>query len=156
MLERNLDDGRKIQVDAIKGTIDLDRIRVQTVQGKQGREMWGIVWLDSLPFYFRAWRQRKKDTEWGFVHAPYEPLDFTPPIFTEPLTVDDINYMLKGLGVAEKEKTDKLLDKVLGERSKDYQKFRERYNQNPEFRRAYGTAVSIVCDEKQAQLYSSP
>ena len=96
------------------------------------------------------------ETNWGFVHVPYEPLGFTPPLFTAPITDDDRVYILTDLRIKKKDidqankkgEIGRLFDKVLEERSKEYERFRVCYNGNPQLREAYGDAVSLACDEK--------
>lgn len=165
---------RIARVDKIQLTIPRDRIRVQMVQGKS-EEMWGFVWLKRLPFVFRAWPSVVHKelifirngfnvrTGWGFVHVPKNPLDFEPPITTGPLTGDDIKFMLTGLridrekiGTAERNGSlTQFFEEALTARRSDYLEYRTLYWQDRNVRLAYGTAVSIACDEKQAGLNSS-
>lgn len=146
-------------VSAIQETISRERVRVQIIQGKP-IEMWGFVWLNRLPFCFRAWPSVKRldfledglkvQTAWGFVHRPYEPLAFVPPILTEGVTKDDMVYILEGLGVSNRNIK---IGEALSKRKKAYKEFYELYSQDLTMRKAYSAAVSIVCDEKEAELH---
>lgn len=158
---------RLVIVSSIQSTIPRERIRAQVVQGRSG-EMWGFIWLDDLPFCFRAWPSlihKKLDflrngsldvnTSWGFVHAPYNPLSFKEPPFTTSINKDDMLYMLSGLRVRENninlaiqnQAIPQLFEETLKRRQGAYQKFYELYETDEGFRMAYCTAVSIVCDE---------
>lgn len=164
-------------VSKIQRTIPRERIRVQIGQDNKAQEMWGFVWLDRLPFCFRAWHSLVNrrlpflenglsgvQTNWGFVHAPYHPLDFTAPVFTVGITEDDMVYMLKGLKVKhgnielarQDGKISELFIVVSGRRKRVYQQFQTLYTQDVGLRMAYSTAVSITCDEVASRLFSTP
>lgn len=173
-IENNINDiphaERIAMVSRIQRAISRESIRVQMIQGKPN-EMWGIACLPQ-PHMFRAWRSHKDlnflmngmnlTTEWGFVHAPYRPSNFYPPPFTEPIAEDDMRYMLRRLRVdkrrielaAEDDEIPLLYVAVLERRSNAYDEFNSRYFSDRVLRAACGTAVSIVCDEKEAQFHS--
>lgn len=141
--------------------VPLERIRIQTVREKPS-EMWGFVWVNHLPFCFRAWPSSlHKNTEWGFVHAPYQPLSFTAPIFTEGIAEDDMTYMLSMLRVTDERielaredgKIPELFRATLRRRKRAYRKFRELYTENAELRGEYGTAVRNACDQRETKLH---
>ncbi|MEK7616633.1 MAG: hypothetical protein AAB414_01110 [Patescibacteria group bacterium] len=162
---------RIAMVSRIQKTIPRESIRIQEVVGKPN-EMWGFVCL-PLPHIFRAGPSHKgltfirngmnMTTEWGFVHAPYRPSNFHPPLFTESITEEDMRYMLRRLRVgrrkielaAEDEEIPLLYRAVLGKKGNVYDEFNSRYFSDRILRAAYGTAVSIVCDEKMTQVYPS-
>lgn len=160
-------------------TIPLERIKVLTLEKEllNGtkkevlHEMWGFVWINRLPFCFRAWpsivhtRLDLLDTvtRWGFPHVPENPLYFRIPILIQPITDDDRVYMLAGLKkvkgskisrVSSSGRIPELFKAELEKRSRAYREFFEFYDENKEMRRVYGNAVSSVCDEKEAQLHS--
>lgn len=159
-------------VASIQSTIPREMIRVQLVQERL-RRMWGIVWLNKLPFIFQAWPSMviheqlefisnglKAITDWGFVLAPQHPLDFEPPIMTVPLREGDMHYMLNGLKVGDQrivearttENLTQLFEEILTERKPNYRRYLDLYFRDKNKRLAYGTAVSIACDEKAAGL----
>jgi len=141
--------------------VPLERIKIQTVREKPS-EMWGFVWVDRLPFCFRAWRSfRHKNAGWGFVHAPYEPLSFKPPILTPGITEDDMTYMLSKLRVKDNEielarqdgKIPELFRAALEKKGRAYRRFKKLYTANAELWGTYGTAVSSACDERETRLH---
>lgn len=143
--------------------VPVDRIRVQRVREKP-TEMWGFVWVNQLPFCFRAWYSPyHKNTGWGFVHAPYEPLSFTPPIFTTDITKDDMAYLLRKLRVRRKRikrarqdgNIPELFRATLESRQTAYQEFTELYTKDAELRKVYGTAIRKACDQREIQLHTS-
>ncbi len=155
-------------VAAIQETIPRDRLTVVTSGGRL-HEMRGFVWLDRLPFCFRAWPKVNKldflengltvHTAWGFTHKPYEPLNFRPAtggIITEA----DMLYIINGLNikegrikVAEEDgKIPQLFTVILTGKERAYRRFDQRYTEDFFLRKAYTTAVSLVCDEGEAAL----
>lgn len=139
--------------------VPLERIRIQIVREKPS-EMWGFIWVNHLPFCFRAWPLLHKNIRWGFVHAPYEPLSFTAPM-TTGITEDDMTYMLRGLRVKDEEielgrqdgKIPELFRATLGKRKRAYRKFQERYTEDAELRKVYGTTVRNACDQRETKLH---
>ena len=97
-------------IAAIDESIDLSAIRTQEAQGEP-YERWGVLWLEELPFFFRAWKvgernipilegNHRRKTTW-YAHAPYHPEAFTPPVGSETLSASETEFLLEGLGVAK-------------------------------------------------------
>lgn len=159
---------RRESVSSIQNTISYDRVRIQYVKEKTV-EMWGFFWLKGLPFCFRAWPYiggsrvvdflktgtiHERTTKWWFL-APCDPLKFSAPIFTKPIEEDDMEYLLKGLGIKnedilkakDREKLKDLYKSSLMAKKEDYADFFDQYEKDPYLRRSIGAAVDLTCDE---------
>lgn len=156
------------EVDRLKKCIPPDRIRVQDIE--YPTEMWGIVVLDGLPFYFRLSRShgicedsgidihgkefKKKEirrpTDWNN-HVPYKPLDFTPPIFAGKIDDEDRKFVLATFGIKEKDinnavnrrRLDRVYREQIGKRAEKYQGAYDRYYRDVNL----GTALLQACEQ---------
>ena len=160
-------------IDSVIQTIPFERIRMQTLpelktngEVKQiPNEMWGIVKLNSLWLCFKAWPSSlhpnlelsEEHTGWGFTHVPRNPLEFTPSLFTEPLTESDKVHMLRNACVEESEIRsameggiiNQIFTHTLERRAEDYRQLDHLYRENKEFSAIYRHAIAKACDERE-------
>lgn len=108
-------DLRESMVSAVYVTIPQSRIEFGGIRGNRDNAC-GLVVVNNRPFYFRTERSHKrinfvnykafKDyTNWGFVHAPYEPMKFNSTLYRPPFittlgkTEEDMFFVLRNLGI---------------------------------------------------------
>lgn len=147
----------------IKETIDIPSMRAHRAKNGEAVHMWGIVWMDGLPFCFVARRGFEKQLKYlrdGFfgesfvsrfeAEFPYCPDRFSPPSFTTPLSLDDMKGIIIKLepkrAVTEEKIREQFLEVIRG-REKQYEKFYQTYK-DPLVKMPYGAAVSLACEEK--------
>lgn len=160
----------------ISDTIPMERIKFRK-SGNQINEIWGFVLLNGLPFCFRAWPSFLSQRELAFLrpergrdvyrtnwspHAPYNPLDFHPPIFAGEISKDDKVYLLRQLGVEEtdiknvavkgEDELNSLYRSSLSGEKDKYSKCYHLYSADPILSAAFGAAVSLKCDEVEKAL----
>lgn len=162
---------RLTMVATISETIPMDRIKFRK-SGTRIDEILGFVLLDGLPFCFRAWPSFPSQRELAFLrpdegsnmhktnwspHAPYNPLDFHPPIFAGEIPDDDKVYLLRRLGIKEtdieeavakgKDGLDGLYRTSLSGKKEEYDRFYDLYSISPHLSGAFGAAVATKCDQ---------
>lgn len=158
-------------------SIPLDRIHIQ--QRGYPTEIWGVVLLKDYPFFFRQSRSNGimpqsgidihghefssvltlRPTKW-FSHAPYKPLNFKTPIFTDPVTDEDREFVLNALHIpagkiAEAKAGGELYRQILAQREGKFNQVREIYYGKP----LLGDAIRMACGEKfkdYPTLFSRP
>lgn len=159
---------RERQVLELQAMIARERIRTQFIQDKPN-EMWGFIWFKGLPFIFRAWKVSAEEetpflkngsmdqfkTKWRS-HGLYTPQGFRPPLFTNPISEDDIRYMLEGLKIkpamVRSEALVSLFASALIEREEKYAKIKKFFDTNLAFRMAYSACILKTCDEEEKRL----
>lgn len=135
-------------------------------------QMWGIIWINELPFCFRAYRgfeERQLEvlkngvetvrTKW-WPHNPYFPLDFFPPVGTDPISIDEKECMLLGLGVDKKniveamenDSLNRLYKETLFSKKGDYSKAKELLNNDSAARNVFDAVICTACDLEEHQL----
>jgi hypothetical protein len=162
--------GLEERVKLIKDSISPSRIRLQTVREKPGapdkpNQMWGLVTVEGLPFYFQANKGMTREMEFQgattwWAYAPSQPGKFSPPINSGAIEPEDTDYVLKTLNVKQKDITQArkrghiadLFNSTVEKHRKEYDAFRQRYQQDPELRAAYGAAISGTCNDAEPRL----
>lgn len=144
-------------------------IRIQHIPDP--KEMWGVVTLDGLPFYFRASKRlglrdvnltaagegvavsEKYTTNW-WSHAPYTPFNFVNPFKTESISDLHREHFLQAFGVSretvikarEAETLDNLYRDETERRKELYEAVSNKYTGDY----VYATAVSLACEENSS------
>lgn len=161
-------------VESIVETINQGRIRIQEgPHSEKGhgapRVVWGVIVFDGLPVVFQAWPENIPNQEIIYLqdgitaeahsnwwpHAPYFPLEFTPPRFTHEIDDIDRKFILGNLGVADKTitqaeqkgKLNNLYVSSLNSKAGEYKRLKEDFAGNPYKKALYDAAIRVVCEE---------
>jgi len=133
--------------------IEVRRVEISGLHDRKDSAV-GLIALNSLPFIFRVEkmpsRVRNNQTEWSFLHKPYNPLGFQAPFATTVgTTPTDQVYMLKTLGLSQElvyrarcgNSLPDLLKRALERRTELYDRFFEIDYHDPGLKADYKEAV---------------
>ena len=143
-----------------KSHLRIQRVRYYDDNPQKGKAVavWGLGVFDGLPIVFQAWKvrlgEKRTNPDW-VVHMPCNPLEFGAPMFTSPLNNKDGRYILMHFGVSEKKidreekmgKLQVLYKKTVTSKKAQYDALRETLNTDPDKRKQFSSAVSLICQE---------